>query len=148
MSAIITKTAIVKRKNNTYLSTSPVFLRNTSVKKTNLNRLIKKENVEEHLDYGDKFITNNKFEWESQTETIIGNNRYNRLTSFDKADVFVRKTQREDGVNLPYIYLGKGKLTEPRATQNKGKTVLFDVILDNKLPDNLFEQFNFEDKTN
>ena len=108
--------------------------------------LIKKENVEEHLDYGDKFITNNKFEWESQTETIIGNNRYNRLTSFDKADVFVRKFQREDGVNLPYVYLGKGKLTEPRETKNKGKTVMFDVILDNKLPDNLFEQFNIENK--
>ena len=110
--------------------------------------LIKKENVEEHLDYGDKFITKNRFEWESQTETIIGNNRYKRLTSFDRAEVFVRKTQREDGINLPYIYLGKGKLTKPRETQNKGKTVLFDVILDNELPDNLFEQFNFEDNNN
>ena len=43
MMAVITKTAIVKTKNKTYLNSSPVFLINTSVKKTNLSRQIKKE---------------------------------------------------------------------------------------------------------
>lgn len=108
--------------------------------------MIKKAGVEEHLDYGDKFITPSTFEWESQTETVIGNARYNKLTSFESADIFVRKTNSEDGVVLPYVYLGKGKLSNPRETKNIKKTLLFDVTLENKLPDYLFEQFNIEDK--
>ncbi len=104
--------------------------------------LKKKADVEEHLNYGDKFINKEYLEWESQTETIIGNNRYNKLVNCPVKEVFVRKFQEEDGVRLPYIYLGTAKLTNPRKTTNKQNSVKFDVILDKELPDNLFEQFN------
>ncbi|MCQ2499667.1 MAG: DUF3427 domain-containing protein [Lachnospiraceae bacterium] len=109
--------------------------------------LIKKENVEEHLNYGDKFISKDTFEWESQTETVIGNSRYNRLVSNSNVQIFVRKFQKEDGVNLPYVYLGSGKLKNPAATENVKQTVKFTVKLDNELTDYLYEQFNIEELT-
>ena len=106
--------------------------------------LVKKESTEEHLMYGDKFLTKNKFVWESQTETTIGNSKYNRLMKYEKAKIFVRKFQQEDTISLPYVYLGEGKLTDPRPSTNKKKSVLFDIILDTDLTDSLFEQFNIE----
>lgn len=106
--------------------------------------LIKKENVEEHLNYGDKFASKRLLEWESQTYTVIGNKRYQRLIECNDVEIFVRKFQNEDGVNLPYVYLGKAKLTNPRNTSNIKQTVKFDILLENELPEELFNEFNIE----
>ena len=56
-----------------------------------------------------------------------------------------------DGVNpivLPFIYVGKGKMTNPRRQEKydkaKGKNVvtyLYDIVMENELPDYL--QYDF-----
>ena len=93
-------------------------------------------------------LTKSKFIWESQTETQIGNGKYEKLIAWGKYSIFVRKYKKEDEMNLPYIYLGEAILTNPKNTDNKGKTVRFDCILDNELPDYLFDQFNIDVKPN
>ena len=63
--------------------------------------------------------------------------------------MFIRKVADENGITLPFIYVGKGKLTNPRKQvafdEQKQKdvvTYLFDIPMENELPDYL--QYDFE----
>ena len=58
------------------------------------------------------------------------------------------KVTAEHGIVMPFTYVGKGKLTNPRrqekydaATDKKGLTYLFDIKMENELPDYL--QYDF-----
>ena len=53
---------------------------------------------------------------------------------------FVRKVTSENGMVLPFTYVGKGKLTNPRK-QEKNQTYLFDIEMEEVLPDYL--QYDF-----
>src|SRR5574344_473778 len=86
--------------------------------------------AEERLKYKDKFLTNKVLQWESQTATTLSNAKGKRLIEAKEADVFVRKTKKEDGIEVPYVYLGKGTLTNPRDSLNPAKALLFDIILE------------------
>lgn len=62
--------------------------------------------------------------------------------------MFIRKVTAEHGIVMPFTYVGKGKLTNPRrqekydaATEKKGLTYLFDIKMENELPDYL--QYDF-----
>lgn len=108
--------------------------------------LKKDASVEERLAYNDKYLTANLFQWES--ENNIREKDLKGLIDSREALVFVRKVADEYGIVQPFIYVGKGKLTNPRK-QNKvdsttGKpavTYLFDIVMGNELPDYL--QYDF-----
>ena len=57
------------------------------------------------------------------------------------AYVFIRKVSTENGLVLPFTYVGKGKLTNPRKTDGGNGTYLFDIHMDNELPEYL--QYDF-----
>ena len=66
-----------------------------------------------------------------------------------KVHVFVRKMDEEDGITSPFTYFGTGVFTNPRKSKvktiEKGKekyvdTLLFDIELDNEVP----EEYHFE----
>lgn len=48
--------------------------------------------------------------------------------------VFVCKAKKYWGRNTPYIYIGAGTLTNPRPSNNPGKSLLFDIELDHAVP--------------
>lgn len=98
--------------------------------------------IEESLLYDDKFLSELKFQWESQTETTLENKKGQKLLNQYKAHLFVRKIKKEDGIVLPYIYIGEGVLTNPRNSKNIKSSILFDIILDNPVPDYL--KYDFE----
>ncbi len=104
--------------------------------------LKKDESKEEWLKYEDEFINDGILQWESQTSATLSNKKGLRLIKTGQAYIFVRKIEREDGIILPYIYIGKGKLTNPRASANIKQTLLFDIILDNKIPEYLRYDFD------
>ncbi len=49
--------------------------------------------------------------------------------------------ESKNGIVLPFTYVGIGKLTNPRKTDNPKGTLLFDITMGNELPDYL--QYDF-----
>lgn len=101
--------------------------------------------AEERLKYKDKFLSNKVLQWESQTQTTLTNGRGLRLIRENEVDVFVRKTKKEDGLDSPFIYLGKGHLTNPRDSGNAAKALLFDIVLEKPVPVEYKYDFGIED---
>ena len=101
---------------------------------------------EEHLLYDDNFISSKILQWESSTSTTLDNKNGRKLLDQKYVFVFVRKIQKEDGIVLPYIYLGRGELTNPRESNNPKNTLLFDILLDNEVPEYLKYDFEIENE--
>jgi len=103
---------------------------------------LNKDHVEfEHLKYRDKFISKDTFQWESETNVTLVNKVGKRLLSSKIAHLFIRKIESEDGITLPFTYIGTGKLTNPRVSDNEKCSLLFDVYLDHSIPDYLKNDF-------
>ena len=107
-----------------------------------LNKNLQKE---ERLKYKDKFLSNKVMQWESQTNTTLTNGKGLKLIATKRAKVFVRKTKTEDGADMPYVYLGEGTMVNPRTSDNSGVAILFDVILDNAVPEVYEYDFGIKD---
>ena len=57
------------------------------------------------------------------------------------AYLFIRKVAEENGLTLPFTYVGKGKLSNPRKSSGENGTYLFDIYMENELPEYL--QYDF-----
>ena len=108
--------------------------------------LKKDASVAERLNYKDKFIESNMFQWESMTD-LPSSDLY-KLNNSKEALLFIRKVSAENGLVLPFTYVGRGHLTNPRKQVNfdneKSRNVttyLFDIPMENELPDYL--QYDF-----
>ena len=98
--------------------------------------LKKDASTEERLNYKDKYLTESVFQWECENK--ISQDKLNGLNNSDFAYVFVRKVVSEHGIVLPFTYVGKGKLTNPRIQmKTEGTTWLYDILMENALPDYL-----------
>lgn len=89
----------------------------------------------EHLNYKDRFLDRELFQWECQAG--LNQQRQQELIDSKKAYVFVRKMEAENGLVLPFIFVGTGRLTNPRPTDNSRGSLLFDIKMDVPLPDDL-----------
>lgn len=90
--------------------------------------------LDERLKYNDRFLSPSLMEWESSTSTTLENLKGKKLIQTKDVMIFVRKTKKSWGRNTPYIYIGTGTLTNPRPSNNPGKSLLFDVKLDHAVP--------------
>ena len=108
---------------------------------------LKKDLAEEdRLNYNDKFLEPALFQWESMANVSAAD--VEKQQTSDCAYLFIRKVSDENGIVLPFIYVGKGKMTNPRRQEKydkaKGKNVvtyLYDIVMENELPDYL--QYDF-----
>ena len=91
------------------------------------------------LNYKDKFLQADLFQWESMTN--LPQTHLDKLSQSRFAHVFIRKVSEENGLVLPFTYVGKGRLTNPRKTENGNGTYLFDIHMENELPEYL--QYDF-----
>ena len=94
---------------------------------------------EDRLNYEDKFLQADLFQWESMNNLPMSD--LSKLKSCSYAHIFVRKVSEENGVVLPFTYVGKGKLTNCRKMDGGNGTYLFDIVMENELPDYL--QYDF-----
>ena len=62
-----------------------------------------------------------------------------------EALVFVRKVKEENGITLPYTFVGTGSLTNPRKGVTDNGSILYDIKLNNSLPADLMEDFKWVD---
>lgn len=101
--------------------------------------LIKDEGIKESLNYNDKYLTENIFQWESKNDLAKGD--LEKLNNSKEAYVFIRKCEEENGVRLPFTYVGKGKLTNPRETWKNG-TYIFDIVMENSVDQSIMYDFD------
>ena len=103
--------------------------------------LKKDDTVQEHLNYKDKFLDDETFQWESiahikEKDEILQKNA-------KQAFVFVRKVESENGITLPFTFVGTGQLHNPRKGVTDNGSILYDIHMDNKLPEDLMEDFKW-----
>lgn len=108
--------------------------------------LKKDASIEERLNYKDKFLSPTVFQWESMAD--VSDNDVKKQINSNCAYLFIRKVSIENGIVLPFTYVGKGKMTNPRRQEkfdkDKGRkvvTYLYDIEMENELPDYL--QYDF-----
>lgn len=103
--------------------------------------LKKDDSVQEHLNYKDKFLTSDIFQWESIAH--IKPIEEQKQKDSKRAFVFVRKVESENGITLPFTYVGTGHLENPRKNETTNGSILYDIHMDNKLPADLMEDFEW-----
>ncbi|MBR5237616.1 MAG: DUF3427 domain-containing protein [Paludibacteraceae bacterium] len=105
--------------------------------------LKKDASVQDHLNYKDKFLDETTFQWESIARISAKDEELQRNSK--EALVFVRKVKEENGITLPYTFVGAGSLTNPRKGVTDNGSILYDIKLNNSLPADLMEDFKWVD---
>ena len=101
---------------------------------------LKKDLDEAHkLNYKDKFLEKNVFQWETIHD--ISESELQKQKNCKYVYLFVRKVESENGITLPHTYIGKGVLTNPRKTDGSNGTYIYDIKMENDLPEYL--QYDF-----
>lgn len=103
--------------------------------------LKKDDSVQEHLNYKDKFLSNEVFQWESIANISAKDESLQRTSK--AAYVFVRKVESENGITLPFTFVGTGQLQNPRKGATTNGSILYDIHLNDPLPNDLMEDFQW-----
>ncbi|MBL4933204.1 DEAD/DEAH box helicase [Clostridium paridis] len=103
--------------------------------------LHKDEDIKESINYKDKFIGQNYFQWQTPNNTAQNSERGkniidNRIRGIN-LHIFVRKYKEIDGVVQQYIYIGKGDTVE----YNGERPITVKIKLQNKMPVSLYTEF-------
>lgn len=109
-----------------------------------------KKGEEGRLNYKDKFINSKIFQWESVAN--VSEIEKEHLRSSKKVHLFIRKMESEDNITLPYTYFGLGTFTNERDSYTeedgvKHSTLLYDIVLDNEVPEDYYIDFEIPKKT-
>ncbi|KGM98067.1 DEAD/DEAH box helicase [Clostridium botulinum] len=103
--------------------------------------LHKEEDIKESINYNDKFIDRETFQWQSPNTTSQESERgkniiYNRERGVN-LHLFVRKYKTIDKIVQPYIYIGKGDVEEFYGE----KPITTILKLENKVPHGIYTEF-------
>ena len=101
--------------------------------------VVKDASVSEQLKYADGYIDPNTFQWE--TVANVSANELNNLKSSKGAQLFVRKVDNEDGITLPFTYIGSGKMEYIEGSMKANGAHLFRIAMDEKAPEDIFFDF-------
>ena len=114
--------------------------------------LKKDKDKTERMNYKDKFLSSNIFQWESENNTTFTNSTGKKILDTKKVFIFVRKMDEEDGITLPFTYIGTGVFSNIRESyviskdsngnDKKVSTLLMDVKLDEEVPLEYRFEFN------
>ncbi|MDD7318410.1 MAG: DUF3427 domain-containing protein [Prevotella sp.] len=103
--------------------------------------LKKDVSVQEHLNYKNKFIDNSTFQWESVAKISAKEEHIQQKSK--QAFVFVRKVESENGITLPFTFVGTGQLHNPRKDATTNGSILYDIRMDSPISDELMEDFKW-----
>ncbi len=99
----------------------------------------KAENTKDALKYVDGYIDRHTFQWE--TENNITSNELSKLRNSKYMELFVRKVASEDGIQLPFTYLGAGKMRYVEGSRKENGAHLFNILLETEAPEDLYYDF-------
>ncbi|MBR5387281.1 MAG: DUF3427 domain-containing protein [Clostridiales bacterium] len=98
--------------------------------------IIKSSSTKETLKYVDGYIDNKTFQWE--TVAHITDKDLLGLKNSKKMHVFVRKTDSEDGIQLPFTYIGAGKMEYIEGSKKPNGAHLFNIRMEKEAPEDLY----------
>lgn len=103
--------------------------------------LNKEEGIEERINYKDKFLSENYFQWQSPNATKQDSDRGKNII-FNKdrnvnLHLFVRKYKEIDKKAQPYIYIGKGDTVEYEGE----KPITVKLKLQSEVPTKIYREF-------
>ena len=101
--------------------------------------IVKSSGTKDELKYVDGYIDENTFQWET-----VANIREKELTDLKdskKVYVFVRKVENEDGIQLPFTYIGSGKMEHIEGSKKANGAHLFRIAMDVTAPEDMYFDF-------
>lgn len=101
--------------------------------------IIKDNNVAENLRYVDGYLDQNTFQWETMAH--ISAKELAGLKSSKKAFVFVRKVNKEDGIQLPFTYIGSGRMEYIENSKKPNGAHLFRIPMEETAPEDIYFDF-------
>ncbi len=103
----------------------------------------KEEETEQQLKYDDGFIDHRNMQWESKNS--LSEDDKMRLVNSEKAYVFVRKMNKENGVILPFTYVGTGVMKMISDKPTSIGSYMFNIAMDEELTDDIYFDFKLRD---
>lgn len=101
--------------------------------------VIKSNGTAENLKYADGYIDENTFQWE--TVARVSERELNHLKSSRGIHIFVRKVANEDGIQLPFTYIGKGRMEYIEGSEKSNGAHLFRVPMEVTAPEDIYFDF-------
>ena len=98
--------------------------------------VLKGEDVNEKLKYADGYIDPTTFQWE--TVANVSESELSKLKNSKKVQLFVRKMEGEDGITLPFTYIGSGKMEYIEGSKKPNGAHLFRIPMDVEAPEDIF----------
>ncbi|MBR6124558.1 DUF3427 domain-containing protein [Candidatus Saccharibacteria bacterium] len=105
--------------------------------------LHKDAKVRESINYKDKFIRPDLFQWESPNSTSqdseVGKNLIDNVKRGINLHLFVRKFEEVEGVTQPFVYLGE--VCTLKDTVKNNKPIMMEFGLYHPVPDSIYNDF-------
>lgn len=101
--------------------------------------VIKGSSTAENLKYADGYIDADTFQWE--TVANVGDRELTDLKNSRGVHIFVRKVASEDGITLPFTYIGTGKMEYIEGSKKSNGAHLFRVPMETTAPEDIYFDF-------
>ena len=101
--------------------------------------IVKANKTKEDLKYVEGYLDRMTFQWE--TVAHIKDKELTKLKEVQNAEVFVRKVDRENGIQLPFTYIGHGTMEYIENSKKANGAHLFRISMSTRAPEDLFFDF-------
>ena len=101
--------------------------------------VLKGDETKEELRYADGYIDPDTFQWE--TVANVKEKELSELKSSRLTHIFVRKVDNEDGIQLPFTYIGSGKMQYIEGSKKPNGAHLFRIPMTATAPEDIFFDF-------
>ena len=101
--------------------------------------VVKNDGTKEGLKYVDGYIDRSTFQWE--TIANVSEKELAALKASKRMEIFVRKVDNEDGIQLPFTYIGSGRMEYIEGSRKANGAHLFRVPMEVEVPEDLYFDF-------
>ena len=101
--------------------------------------VIKASSTKDDLKYVDGYIDADTFQWE--TVANVSEKELNALKNSERMHIFVRKVDNEDGIQLPFTYIGSGKMEYIEGSKKPNGAHLFRIPMEMTAPEDIYFDF-------
>ena len=105
--------------------------------------VIKGVSTKETLKYADGYIDPDTFQWE--TVANVTDKELNALKTSKAIHIFVRKVSNEDGIQLPFTYIGTGHMEYIEGSKKPNGAHLFRIPMSVSAPEDIYFDFKLPD---
>lgn len=101
--------------------------------------VIKDSSTKDALKYADGYLDADTFQWE--TVANVSARELDKLKNSEAVHFFVRKVSDEDGITLPFTYIGRGKLEYIEGSKKPNGAHLFRAPMEHTAPEDIYFDF-------